>query len=348
MLCNMIDPLSKPNSSDTAAEYFRMSLAKLGQLKISITPINYALVYYYILGDDLELNSRLDALFANIENWSDEEAKALFSQFISFSNRENDRHLEECLLITVAQIIGLVVDIAGSAALSNESLTTSLEQLAASKDPKDILDVASKIVAETRIFVIKTKQFEVSLQESTKEIQHLKGQLDNARKQATVDALTRLHNRRGFDETLANLLSTADSGSKNRAVLLLDIDHFKEVNDTHGHLVGDKVLVRIGQQLMKQMCGNDYLSRFGGEEFAILLLETPLAGAFKVAENLRKAISRLRWAQSKSGKDVGQITISIGIASIKPNESVDMLFGRCDEALYRAKSLGRNRSIIAR
>ena len=96
------------------------------------------------------------------------------------------------------------------------------------------------------------------------------------------------------------------------------------------------------------MCGNDYLSRFGGEEFAILLLETPLAGAFKVAENLRKAISRLRWAQSKSGKDVGQITISIGIASIKPNESVDMLFGRCDEALYRAKSLGRNRSIIAR
>ena len=343
----MINLSLKPKSSDTAAEYFRLSLAKIGQLKLAITPINYALVYYYISGDDLELNSRLDELFANIENWSDDEAKSLFSQFISPSNREKDNHLEQGLLITVAQILGLVIDISGSSALSSESLTTSLEKLAASKDPKDILSVASEIVAETRSFVNKTRHFEASLRESTKEIEHLKGQLDNARKEATVDALTGLHNRRGFDKTLASRLKEDGAGSKNRAVLLLDIDHFKQVNDTHGHLVGDKVLVGIGQQLLKQMRGSDYLSRFGGEEFAILLLETPLAGAFKVAENLRKAISRLRWRQSKTGKDVGQITMSIGIASIKPNESVEALLGRCDEALYQAKSLGRNRSIVA-
>jgi diguanylate cyclase len=130
-------------------------------------------------------------------------------------------------------------------------------------------------------------------------------------------------------------------------VLLIDIDHFKKVNDTHGHLVGDKVLTAIAQQLLKQIRGSDYLSRFGGEEFAILLSEAPLAAAFTVAENLRKSISKLKWRLSKSGAEVGQITISIGIASIKPNESVEALLGRCDEALYRAKTLGRNRSIIA-
>lgn len=337
----------KPHSSDTAAEYFRLSLAKLGQLKIAITPINYALVYYYISGDDLELNLRLDELFADTRNWSNDEAKAIFTQFISPNNSENNHHLEQELLLTVAQILGLVVDISGSASLSSESLTTNLEKLAASKKPKDILNVAAQIVAETRSFVNKTKQFEESLSESTREIRHLKGQLDSARKQATVDALTGLHNRRGFDETLANLLKDRNNGSKNGAVLLLDIDHFKQVNDTHGHLIGDKVLVGIGRQLLKQMRGGDYLSRFGGEEFVILLLETPLAGAFTAAENLRKSISKLHWRQSKSGKEIGQITISIGIASIKLNESAETLLGRCDEALYRAKSLGRNRSIIA-
>jgi diguanylate cyclase len=343
----MIVPLLKTESADTAGEYFRLSLAKLGQLKISITPINYALVYYYISGDDLELNSRLDVLFANVDSWSDDEAKALFSKFISPNNSENDHQLEQSLLITVSQILGLIVDISGSSALSNESLTASVESLAVCKDPKEILNIASQIVSETRHFVNKTKQFEESLRVSSTVIQHLKGQLDNARRQATLDALTGLHNRRGFDETLAKLLKEDKAGARNGALILMDIDHFKQVNDTYGHLVGDKVLVGVGQQLLKQMRGSDYLSRFGGDELAILLLETPLANAFTVAENLRNSISRLRWRLPNSGKEVAQITISIGIASIKPNDSVEVLLERCDKALYRAKSLGRNRSVAA-
>lgn len=343
----MIVPLLKRDSADTAGELFRLSLAKLGQLKISITPINYALVYYYISGDDLDLNSRLDVLFADTDSWSDDEAEALFSKFISPNNSENGHQLEQNLLITVAQILGLVIDISGSAALSNESLTASVENLTVSNDPKEILKIASQIVSETRHFVNKTKQFGESLRVSSTEIQHLKGQLDNARKQATIDSLTGLHNRRGFDETLARLLMEDKAGSRNGALILLDIDNFKQVNDTYGHLVGDKVLVGVAKQLSKQMRGSDYLSRFGGDELAILLLDTSLAAAITVAENLRNSISRLRWRHPKSGKEVAQITISIGIASIKPNDSVEVLLERCDKALYRAKSLGRNRSVAA-
>jgi diguanylate cyclase len=343
----MIESSLKIKSSDVAAEYFRLSLAKLGQLKLAITPINYALVYYYISGDDIKLNARLDDLFADIDNWSDDEAKVVFSQFISPRRTENDHHLEQSLLITVAQILGLVVDISGSSVLSNDALAASVEKLAVCKDPKDILDIASQIVAQTRKFVKKTRQFEKSVRERSDEIHELKGQLDKARKQATIDALTGLHNRRGFDETLAKLLSEDNAGLRNGAIILLDIDYFKQVNDTYGHLVGDKVLVGIGQQLLKQMRGSDYLSRFGGEEFAILVLETPLSGAFTVAENLRKSISRLRWRHPKSGNEVAQITISIGIADIRTNDTVEALLERCDEALYKAKSSGRNRSVIA-
>ena len=129
--------------------------------------------------------------------------------------------------------------------------------------------------------------------------------------------------------------------------MILDIDHFKTINDTHGHLVGDKVLIGIAKQLLNQMRGNDYLSRYGGEEFAILLLDTPITGAFTVAENLRRAIGRSRLKHSTTGQKIGKVTTSIGIACYRADETHEDLIQRCDQALYRAKSLGRDRTVIA-
>lgn len=334
---------SKEISSSTASEYFRLSLAKLGALGIDLTPINYALAYYYVSGDDIDLNARLDNLFLS---WSDTTAKAIFFEFIGPKIPQQDEQLQQSLLSTVAHILGLVIDLSDESALSNEALTKSLETLAASKDPKVILDTASQIVAETRSFVNKTKHFEKLLQERSNQITHLHRQLDKARKQATVDALTGLQNRRGFDETLVGLLHTSTAKS-HHALLLLDIDNFKNVNDSFGHLVGDKILIGVANQLTTKMRGNDYLARFGGEEFAIILKDTPLQGALTVAETLRKSIEKRQWRKTKAGKEIGQITISIGVAAIQFNEPFNDLLERCDAALYQAKSLGRNRTKIA-
>ncbi len=333
---------------DTSAEYLRLCLAKLGQYSLPITPINYALVYFYVSGEDVELITRLDELFADTDKWSDEQAKELFSQYICRCNGDNGRVEERELLVTVAQILGMVVDLSGKTALSSERLETHLQKLAVSKNPGDVLHVVSDIIAETRSFVDETTKFESSLRQSTQEIKHLQDELNYARKQATVDALTGLNNRRGFDQTLAKAIKTK-AGDRRSAfcLLLIDIDHFKRVNDTHGHLVGDKVLIGISQRLFKQMRGNDYLSRFGGEEFAIILWDTPITGAFTVAENLRKSIDLLRLKQSKTGKQLGKATISIGVACFQSDESPEALIQRCDKALYRAKSLGRNRTVIA-
>jgi diguanylate cyclase len=315
----------------------------LGALNIDITPINYALAYYYISGDDIDLNSRMDDLF---ENWSDAAAKVLFFEFIGPQIPQTDDQLHQNLLTTIAHILGLVIDISDESVLSSESLTKNLEALSTSQDPKAILSIASEIVAETRVFVSRTKQFTESLHETSNEIHRLHEQLDKARKQATVDALTGQQNRRGFDEAL-NILLNESSASSEHALLLLDIDHFKNVNDNFGHLVGDKILIGVANQLARKMRGNDYLARFGGEEFAILLKDTPLNGAITAAENLRKSIETRRWRQTKSGREIGQITISIGIAAIQPSDSVDDLLERCDAALYQAKSLGRNRTEVA-
>ncbi len=337
----------KKDSTESAAEYLRLSLARLGQLKLPMTPVNYGLLYFYMAGEDVELNARLDELFEDVGQWSEEEAKELFSRYVCQCDGSKDKAMEQELLGMVAQILGMVIDLSGRAAISNESLETHLDKLAGSGDPAVVLQAASDIIAETRSFVENTRQFEVSLIESTQEIKHLKDELDNARKQATVDSLTGLHNRRGFDKALNKAIKSVKTGDKTFSLVLLDIDHFKAVNDTHGHLVGDKVLKGISSQLFKQMRGNDFLSRYGGEEFAILLLDTPITGAFTVAENLRKSISYLRLKHTKTGVQIGKVTISIGVACFRVDESGENLIQRCDKALYRAKSLGRDRTVLA-
>ncbi len=336
-------------SDDSAAESFRLSLNKLGKLKLSITPVNYALIYFYISGNDLALNSKLDVLFENSEQWNDDEAFKLFNQYICQNDdlTRTDNEQRKDLLGTVANILGMLIDLAGKTAISNEALEVHMENLAACKDPGEILRIASKMIAETRKFVDETRQFESELSDSTIQIQSLKNKLDDARKQATKDALTGLNNRRGFDETILSTIKFKDEYSEPFCLLLIDIDHFKEINDSHGHLVGDRVLVGLSKVLSKHVRGSDFLCRYGGEEFATIMTDTLITGAFTVAENLRKSVEKLRLKDIKTGQQIGQVTISIGVASFRFGESGNGLIGRCDKALYRAKSLGRNRTVIA-
>lgn len=339
----MSGSISTGNSTEIIAEHFRLSLSKLGQLKLPVTPINYALIYYYISGQNVDLNSILDDLFEDSANWTDEMASELFSQYVCRCGSEHNNPLVRELSMTIAQILGMVIDLSGKTALSGDNLESHLEVLASSQSPKMILDVASDIIAETRTFVDETRKFESSLQQTTEEIEQLKTKLDSAQQQATIDALTGLNNRRGFDAALSDSISN----KRDFCLLILDIDHFKAVNDTHGHLVGDKVLAGVAKQLSNMVRGNDYLARYGGEEFAIILPDTPVTGAYTVAESIRNTVDRLRLKHSATGKKIGKVTVSIGMACYLPKESSEDFIGRCDSALYRAKAEGRNRTIIA-
>ncbi len=340
-------PPAEIQSKESAAEILRLALAKLGQLNQPVTAINYALIYSYYSGDDIDLNNKLDEFFLEKEQWSEDEARELFEKYLCRCGTEKNRAMEQELSSIVAQIIGMVIDLSGRTMISSDALETQLGKLAGSHDPGTVLHVASEIIAETRNFVDDTKNVELSLRQSTREIELLKDELDSARKQATVDALTGLNNRRGFDRALTRAISSVQDGERNFSLLILDIDHFKKINDIHGHLIGDKVLIGIARQLFKQMRGNDYLSRYGGEEFAILLFNTPITSAFTVAENLRKTIEMLRLKHTKTGQHIGKVTISLGVASYNPDESAEDIIQRCDKALYRAKSLNRNRTVLA-
>lgn len=163
--------------------------------------------------------------------------------------------------------------------------------------------------------------------------------------QATTDSLTKLKNRRAFFENGAKALAMARRYVSDLSVILLDIDHFKKVNDTYGHSVGDDALVVVAHILMEMSRAEDTVARIGGEEFAILLPDTNRLGTAVLAERIRSAIER---EQFIVGDRIVPITTSIGIATygVDPAESIDQLLGVADNRLYLAKNAGRNRICV--
>ena len=129
------------------------------------------------------------------------------------------------------------------------------------------------------------------------------------------------------------------------ALVLIDIDHFKKFNDTHGHQTGDHVLKFVGSMLKKAVKASDLAARYGGEEFALVLPNTDLSAAVALAESVRVAVAGKRLRKKQSGDDIGNITLSLGVSLYRPGESLSALIKRADDGLYQAKGLGRNQVV---
>jgi two-component system cell cycle response regulator len=163
---------------------------------------------------------------------------------------------------------------------------------------------------------------------------------------ATIDGLTQLVNRRVLDVRLSEELSRAKRYKHPLTCMLVDVDHFKAVNDSYGHQVGDRVLIEVAFAIKQSLRATDVIGRYGGEEFMVLAPETPIAAARVVAERIRAAITKRTFEKADEG--LPSVTASIGVASTEIEaKSEDDLVKRADEALYRAKHEGRNRVILA-
>jgi two-component system, cell cycle response regulator len=160
---------------------------------------------------------------------------------------------------------------------------------------------------------------------------------------AITDALTGLHNRRYMESHLGTLMEQATARCRPLSILILDIDFFKAVNDTHGHSGGDEVLEEFARRLKKAVRGIDLACRYGGEEFVVVMPDTDIAMATAVAERLRRRIAAEPFPINRNARTV-KVTISIGIAAMRSSEDKPAeIIKRADQALYRAKREGRNR-----
>jgi diguanylate cyclase (GGDEF)-like protein len=176
--------------------------------------------------------------------------------------------------------------------------------------------------------------------DKTRLMEQLREQAESFERQAREDALTGLANRRGFDETVAREFNRARRMESPLCLAMIDIDHFKHVNDTYSHAAGDEVIVRLAQLMKRQSRGMDVVARWGGEEFALLLPQARLQDALGVCERLRAAFAAERFDAIDPQL---RLTISIGLASEEGVATHEQLLVRADAALYAAKRGGRDR-----
>ena len=203
---------------------------------------------------------------------------------------------------------------------------------------EETMSMVRNLVKEGQKIRNSTLTFTAAMANAEKEIQDLKDKLEVSKKEALVDALTGLNNRRYFDSEFATAVK-----SKKVSLILVDVDHFKKFNDTHGHQMGDLVLKAVAKKLRDACRDGAQAFRFGGEEFAIIFPMTNVKRASHLADTMRRAIEKIHVKQKSTGKTVGDITASFGVAQFEEGLPAGKIIEAADKLLYEAKRLGRNR-----
>ncbi|MFG0379979.1 GGDEF domain-containing protein [Pseudomonas sp. zbq_18] len=328
-----------PEETREAAELLKRAVPHMVRHDIPPNPIHYALWYNYCRGDEPELNRRLDKIVADFSSFPPETAAKLFRDYIIRGELEEARCGQQ-------QVIELVDDIEGDVQRSvtgSQHYQDSLSQgLAALQEPivDDLPAVLNELQLSTQQMHDQQEKFLYRLRAAQGEIQSLRSQLERAQAAATLDSLTHVFNRHAFTRLLEQALANDTDGL---ALIMLDIDHFKQFNDQYGHPLGDRVLQHVGQLLRDLLPARGVAARYGGEEFCIILKDCfDLATASTFAEQLRLKIQALRVKVRSTDKVLDTITASFGLALAVPGDTFDTLVTRADDALYQAKRNGRN------
>jgi len=335
------------NFKDESKGLVRIVLPLMARHKVPITPQNYAVWYAYASGDNRELQKTLETMIKNEEPFTEENNEKLCARFGFIAEAGEIKKLRDELLQVLLSILNDIAEINGETAHYESFLSKSVESLSKEVSVEDLRTIVECIISETKAIVEFGKTAQKKIQNITSELTALKKTFEQTRTEALLDFLTGVANRKAFEEALTKLISGADTSEKGLCLLIVDIDHFKQFNDQHGHAVGDEVLRFTAQKLKSQVRGNDFVARTGGEEFAILLPETSLAGAEAVAENIRNFFSTATLKTSGGDKKLGRITVSIGGARYRTGETAESLVQRADKAMYAAKVSGRDRLVIA-
>lgn len=196
-----------------------------------------------------------------------------------------------------------------------------------------LIDVTQRVMAEKALLlaVEETASANMALSRANHELSRL----------AITDQLTGCHNRRFGEQSVKEQLERSRRYSEPMSLLLLDVDHFKNINDTYGHPVGDQVLIELCRKVLAGLRKVDTLARWGGEEFIVILPHCTQDQARRVADKIRRQL------EASFTHPVGQVTISFGVAQLLPDDTIESLVRRADQALYTAKQTGRNRVCVA-
>ena len=328
-----------------ALGYANSAIDLLKRAAIPPYPQYYELLYTYATGVNPALNARINAIFREGDPTVD-LAERLYDEFLKAQDvNERISAVSERMSRRIVAVHEAIDTAMTTANAYSGALQTAAGDLSADPAPDALQLMARRLLAETRRMQDANHQLEQKLQASRDDISQLQRDLDDVRREAMLDPLTKIYNRKFFDEGLVKALLEAKSTGAPLSLMLLDIDHFKRFNDTWGHQTGDQVLRLVAMTLKSNIKGKDIAARYGGEEFAAVLPDTDLEGAMIVAENVRKAVQAKELLKRSTNEKLGRITASFGVATFRRGDTPSSFIERTDRCLYAAKHAGRNKVV---
>ncbi len=332
-----------PENTQLASRYVKQAIPLMIKNGVTPNPCNFALWYAYVANRDMELKRTLDDVVQEHNGVPDEISRDLFRQYVMKDEADLQRNLQESLTMVLQDMLGDVEKAQHGADDFERSLQAGLDTIEGDPENASLEDTIKRLIETTKSVKSVTNGFQNQLQSAESEINELRRQLVEKEQDVYTDQLTKIGNRRAFDRKMVELFQNSDS---EMTLVLVDLDHFKKLNDTYGHLMGDKVLQGVGQVMQKVCPENALAARYGGEEFAFLLEDTQDAASV-VAEAVRTTLTKLVLRKKDSGEAIDNITASFGVAQKVEGEFPEQLIERADQALYAAKEAGRNRVQIA-
>lgn len=318
----------------------------LGYLKYNVSPAiprYYELWYTYASGTNVELIRAVQQSLTDNTKLTLEDTDRIYNAFLSPQRiTEKVEEVGGQISQELTEIMQMLASAARASGQYGDSLEAVVKDLTDITDPAQLKPILASLIEATTEMATNSHQLETRLDDSHHQIEQLNISLETIRMESMTDPLTNISNRKMFDKTLKERVDEAGVSNDPLCLLMLDIDHFKSFNDTYGHQTGDQVLRLVGHALKSNVKGRDLAARYGGEEFAIVLPQTELADALTLAEQIRLAIMNKELVKKSTGEKLGRITVSIGAALYKSDETIEEIINRADGCLYAAKRAGRN------
>ena len=309
---------------------------------IPAIPTNYALWYTYVSNDSPQLNQDIDENLQKGYPLSVAKTKELYRNYLSEKQEVDAWQLRQSMEAMLLEVSQSMKDTKSDTTDFKSLMDANLDNLSkVEKEGLSVIEVMAlvrKMVQELQAIRQSTISFSGSLVRAEKEIESLKLKLQESQHEALYDALTGLCNRRYFDSEIESKM-----GIDKLSLMLIDIDHFKVINDTHGHLMGDLVLKAVAKKLQSSCREDAQVFRYGGEEFVVLIPGADIQKTRHIAEVMRRSIEKIVIKDRRTGTILRDVTVSIGVAQRSKDEQPNDLMERADKLLYKAKTLGRNR-----
>ncbi len=338
------DPLKDLEQAKKIAD---TAITHLQNCRIPAVPNNYRVWFEFFSGDNPLLKTKLGSMIDSNVEFEGKINVEIFERFFGETSHvdradEWGQRIEEVAehILSAVETTGKDTEDYGEALRSFSGNLSNLEDF---EDVTAIKSLVAGVLNDTKSMAAHMETLRAEVTSSADEITELKQELEATRRDALTDGLTGVANRKCFDDTLKRAAQEADQTNTPLSLILVDLDHFKSFNDTHGHQVGDQVLKVVGRTLIDSVKGQDTAARYGGEEFAVILPNTTVGSAASVAEAIRKAVSSKKLRKKGADGELGPITASFGVSSYVPGEELKNLIERADRALYEAKKFGRNR-----